>query len=65
MGKLKFAGFPLCAARIALSAYIMINGYGFGDGYTGPVLIACYALGLFTTCGIRGAKDAKTEVNGR
>ena len=65
MGKLDRAGFPLCAARIALSAYIMMSGYGFGDGYTGPALIVCYALGLFTVCGINGSKNSKTEVNGR
>ena len=65
MGKFKHAGFPLCATRLALAAWIMTSWYGFGDGYTGPVLIALYALGLFTVCGIKGSKDAKTEVNGR
>ena len=65
MGRLKFAGFPLCAVRLGLAAWIMTDYYGFGDGFTGPCLIACYVLGLFTACGIRGAKNSKTEVNGR
>ena len=34
-------------------------------GFSGPILIALYALGLFTVCGISGAKHGKTSVNGR
>ena len=60
--KCKHAGFPICATRLSLAAWIVMAGT---MGFTGPILIALYALGLFTVCGISGAKHGKTSVNGR
>ena len=65
MGALKHAGLPLVLGRLGLAVYVVMSRNNAEDmGALGYVLIASYALGLFTVCGIR-AESGNSTCNGR